>query len=241
MKPKNLIFTISMLGAILIAFFLRSMSSSTPQAKEEPTQPNNTALMVVDEGDHPLQSCLPPNATFREQILEVKPYTLISYTFEVPKPKPGAKHKDNHGVSPIHPNFNVAIGVIDPFDGCKPTIKNMLFEAMPQNWPEKQRVTMKKAFWVAYLNEVKETLNITPQSWLDIQTHYTGPSEMVLQPDDIKALNALGRKLPKWYDLSIPEEKRHTMMRNRPIIKPPYIEGDRTLDSTDGKNKDTQE
>lgn len=241
MKPKNLIFTVSMLGAIALVLFLRSISNPSTQAKEEPTQPKPKASLVVDEGDHPLQPCLPPNATYRETLLQIDGYSLLAYTFEVPKPKPGVDYQNNHGISPAHPNFNVAIGVLDPFDGCKPTIKNMLFEAMPQSWPEKQRVIMKKAFWVAYLNEVKETLNVTPQSWLDIQTRYTGPSELVLQPDDIKALNALGRKLPKWYDLSIPEEQRHTLMRNRPVIDPSYIEGDSIQDSTDGKNQDTQE
>ncbi|WP_299491590.1 hypothetical protein [Acaryochloris sp. IP29b_bin.137] len=191
-----------------------------PKAQPKAKQPK-VQLVEDKEPKHPTEKCLWSRGVFVDEILKVKQYSLIAYKYDFSKPEPTPDIRLPKGMKidlesetghdrdagPVYPNLDVAVMVLDPFEGCKPTIRSMRIEPLPKSFDPKVRLVMKKAYW-ATMFKAAEDLNVTAQSWLDGITRYVGPGMTELKDDDIKAITQLGYKLPKWYDLKLTPEQR---------------------------------
>lgn len=169
-----------------------------------------------EEPDKPLIKCIFENAEVVKEILKVDQYTLFSYRY-LPQKVVDKKAYENAGtdkdLGPTYPNIDVAVMVVDPFIGCKPLIRSMRAEQLPQSLPDKKRLVMRKAYWATSFYYVEQELNVTAQSWLDTVTHFFGPGMPPIGEDDIKALASMKMDLPEWYSPDIPEEKRWEVVR----------------------------
>lgn len=193
------------------------------------------------EAKDPLEKCLPENSVVVQKLIKVDQYTLFSHKVSKEKQeawnkKRGIESDREHVHAPEHaatdqdlgglkfPNIDVAAMIVDPFDGCKPLIKSVGFDPFPQSLPSFAKLAITKTYWVTTFKHVEEDMNVTAQSWLDTMTHYVGLGMVPLQDEDVKALNALGMELPKWYDPKLPVEKRWELLtKARSITDGPMI------------------
>lgn len=233
MKHKGKILFGFILAIVVLGVWSLLDSKEKPKAQSQSKRP--TLKLIEDkEPDHPTAKCLPPRGIYIDEILKVKQYSLITFEVNFSKPTPTPNIRPPKGVSidldsktghdrdaaPVYPNLDVAVMVLDPFEGCKPTIRSMRVESLPSSWDPKVRLVMKKAYWLTML-KAAEDLNVTAQSWLDSVTEYFGPSMIELGNDDIKAITQLGYKLPEWYDLNLTPEQRFEAHRKAANKKNP--------------------
>lgn len=220
MKHKGRILCGFILAISVLGVWSLLDSEEKPQAQSQGKRPT-LRLMEDKEPKHPTEKCLWSRGVFVDEILKVQQYSLIAYKTDTSKPEPTPDIRPPKGIKvdldlptghdrdfgAKYPNLDVAVMVLDPFEGCKPTIRSMRVEPLPKSFDPRVRLVMKKAYWATMFKAVEDQ-NVTAQSWLDGITRYVGPGMTELKDDDIKAINQLGYKLPKWYDLKLTPEQR---------------------------------
>lgn len=238
---KSSVKTIVGLTAVIGLLGAMAIFKSQPKAQERFEQKNTVAQLIEGEGpDNLTDNCLPPQGVLKEELVKYQHYTLVSYKIDPQKSLPKPSHEfpksnpvdldretgHDHKFGRPYPNIDVAIMVLDPTEGCKPTIRSMRAEPLPNSWPQKDRVKLKKVYWALVLKNVEEQ-NVTAQSWMDDQMNYIGPGMTYFSDNDVRAITALGLKVPKWYDLKLPPEKRRQLHLDA---------GSRTVNSPDDNN-----
>lgn len=214
--------TVVLVGSIYLGW-KQLGSESTAQEASKPQKAN-----LIQGSEEAEDNCLAPRGQFLEKVGKVDKYTLVAFTYDFDQPLPktalpkgvkeAEKHRDMHNVPHNHkhahsfkvpdPNLGFALVEFDPTVGCKPLMRSVRGEPMPESLNEENRILLQRLRWTYLRAHLKKEYKATLSSYLNERLTDTGPNQMGLSLESRKVLTEMGVKLPKWLDPNLSEREQ---------------------------------
>lgn len=195
--------------------YLSGQSSSSGQTGR--TQNQIKGLPKGKEGKDPISACMPPETISEGEIIKVGPYSLYRFTYITKEHSHVVevkhRHKGNDRDLAVEiPNVDVAVLKQNPLEGCEKIAASLITNKLPDTIPLKQRIAIRKAFWIVRLEAVQEFMKMPGERWVKHGLNNPGIPGIHFLPLDLKALKEIGIAMPKWYNPDISQEERDKLI-----------------------------